>query len=63
MRKRRPSVSAGLSRWLPVMRAVLQADAQNNLGLAQFLAGDRAAAANAFVAALQLDPNHAHAQC
>ena len=40
-----------------------QADAQNNIGLAQFLAGDRAAAANAFVAALQHDPNHAHAQC
>ncbi len=42
--------------------AHLQADGQNDLGLAQFLAGDRAAAANAFVAALQLEPSHAHAQ-
>ncbi len=42
--------------------ASAQADAQNNVGLAQFLAGDRAAAATAFVAALQCDPNHAHAQ-
>ena len=47
---------------LSAVDTAAQADAQNNMGLAQFLAGDRAAAANAFVAALQCDSNHARAQ-
>ena len=40
-----------------------QADAQNNLGLAQCLSGDVPAATQAFEAALKLNPNHAHALC
>ncbi len=43
--------------------AALQADCQNDLGLALFLSGDAAAARQAFEAALKLAPNHAHALC
>ncbi len=41
--------------------AATQADAQNNLGLAQMLTGDFSAANQAWEAALKLNPNHAHA--
>lgn len=43
--------------------AAAQADAQNNIGLALSRSGDSPGAAQAFGAALQLDPNHAHALC